>query len=605
MFRRPSSILPNVPIYSLEWGFGEQFGGITNSAIQRTNAFAELGNRRMVFLTVDPKADPKKRTRELQAEGRLSKLVSIRNVWHELRTMSDRKLRNFPCEIDLPQGEPGGEFLEKSAGKYHAERTDAKGKVVRVDYFRKNGSPLASDQHDLLIDGKRARRVTLFSRQGSPIAQWSNLSELYFSWLDTILGTDACVLITDTGGIGGRMRGYRRENVVKVQMLHNLHLKADVIGNEGSLDPIWKNVIINSDKYDVLGVLTEDQRRDLTETQLNPGNLKILSNMYQGGVLNEITPRPKTAGIQVSRLSRQKRIDHTIKAIAKSESATIDVYGFAYTDEFEQQLNDLIDELEVDDRVLLRGYDPRARERFKEASFSLLPSLYEGQGLALIESMAAGCIPIAYDVRYGPSSIITHGVDGFLVPGGDVDALSEMIDHVTSLDDDTLASMRRNAVERAKDYLPDKIVSDWGRVLREAIESKSKLPPTSGVALAVNATTDENTLSMRGKISGVEGLNERAAFAWKSRSANLYGRVPAWCVLEGGSFFVEGAIPASRFDHGEENIFDLFVDVRSNGAPVRLRIKSDGLEVPSPTSNLEPYSTANANLSVKFHSPES
>ena len=32
----------------------------------------------------------------------------------------------------------------------------------------------------------------------------------------------------------------------------------------------------------------------------------------------------------------------------------------------------------------------------------------------LVESMASGCIPIAYDIDYGPSDIITDGVDGFL-----------------------------------------------------------------------------------------------------------------------------------------------------------------------------------------------
>lgn len=599
MFRRPSPILPNLPILTLEWGFGEQFGGITNSAIQRTNAFAELGNRRMVFLTVDPNFDPNERTRQMRAEGRFSKLVSIRNVWHELRAMSDRKLRSYGRQIRSLQGDPSGPILEKPTGEYRAEQTSSKGNKIRTDYFREDGSVVVSDQHDLQIDGKRARRLTLFTSKGHPVGQWTNLSEFYFSWLDSVLGRDLCVLITDTGGIGGRMRGYDRDNVVKVQMLHNLHLKAGTIENDGPLDPIWKNVVINSDKYDVIGVLTEDQRRDLAETQLDPGNLKILSNMYSGSFLEEINPRPKTAGIQVSRLARQKRIDHTIRAIARSEVTTIDIYGFAYNDEFEQRLTDLIDELKVGDRVRLKGYDVQARERFRDRSFSLLPSLYEGQGLAIIESMAAGCIPIAYDVRYGPSSIITHGVDGFLVPSGDVEALATMIDHVATLDDETLARMRKSAVEKAKDYSPEQIVRDWGRVLREAIAFKPTMPVSRGTAVATSFSVDEEILAFGITVSGVASLDREAAIAWKSRSGDRYGRVPAKLVTEVGQQVVEGVVPATRLGSSDDEIVDFFIDVRSNGFPIRLRIKSNGLEIPAPAGKLQPYSTANVNLSVK------
>src|SRR5699024_7865889 len=121
-----------------------------------------------------------------------------------------------------------------------------------------------------------------------------------------------------------------------------------------------------------------------------------------------------------------------------------------------------------------------------------------------------GCIPIAYDVRYGPSSIITHGVDGFLVPSGDIEALAAMINHVTRLDDETLARMRRSAVERAKDYLPEQIVSDWGRVLREAIESKSAMPALKGAAVATSFTVDEEVLTFDIAISDLVDLGREA-----------------------------------------------------------------------------------------------
>ena len=58
---------------------------------------------------------------------------------------------------------------------------------------------------------------------------------------------------------------------------------------------------------------------------------------------------------------------------------------------------------------------PDARRELATASFLLLTSRSEGSPLVLVEAMAAGCLPIAYDVRYGPSDLIRNGRNGFLV----------------------------------------------------------------------------------------------------------------------------------------------------------------------------------------------
>lgn len=52
----------------------------------------------------------------------------------------------------------------------------------------------------------------------------------------------------------------------------------------------------------------------------------------------------------------------------------------------------------------------------------IMPSTQEGYGLAIMEAMACGTPPIAYDSG-GPAEIIRDGENGFLIPTGDYDIL--------------------------------------------------------------------------------------------------------------------------------------------------------------------------------------
>src|SRR5699024_10572700 len=133
-------------------------------------------------------------------------------------------------------------------------------------------------------------------------------------------------------------------------------------------------------------------------------------------------------GVIVGRQASVKRLDHAVRAIAlaaeRDPDLHVDMFGHGQQS---QRLLRLGQELGVDEVITQHGYDPQGKQSFAGASFTLLCSKYEGFGLVLVEAMAAGCIPIAYDIDYGPRDIITDGVDGFLVPDGDVEALAAAI----------------------------------------------------------------------------------------------------------------------------------------------------------------------------------
>lgn len=83
---------------------------------------------------------------------------------------------------------------------------------------------------------------------------------------------------------------------------------------------------------------------------------------------------------------------------------------------------------------------------YREADVLVLPSLIEGMGLVVLEAMASGR-PVIVS-RNGPADLVRDGIDGFIVPIRDPDAIAERIENLRA-NPDLAAEMGRNARERA------------------------------------------------------------------------------------------------------------------------------------------------------------
>lgn len=60
----------------------------------------------------------------------------------------------------------------------------------------------------------------------------------------------------------------------------------------------------------------------------------------------------------------------------------------------------------------------------------LMPAAFTGCSVSLLEAMGRGLVPIVTDLRSGIPELLSHGVNGFIVPVGDVD---RYIDHLIAL----------------------------------------------------------------------------------------------------------------------------------------------------------------------------
>ena len=71
--------------------------------------------------------------------------------------------------------------------------------------------------------------------------------------------------------------------------------------------------------------------------------------------------------------------------------------------------------------VTFLGKQDHVERLFPQAKVLLMPSDHEAFGLAALEGMACGVVPVATQVG-GVAELITAGVDGFLEPVGDVES---------------------------------------------------------------------------------------------------------------------------------------------------------------------------------------
>lgn len=470
MFGR--SVLPRGDYYALTWSIPQEFGGLTNVFLHRAKVFTTLGKRPVQILTLAPDLDPNAAKRRLVRGGLVLKRTKVRNMWDELGRANDKTLAALGASGQQPP-KPASRALAAN-GQRSAELNNDADKLLQVDRFRSTGSRFASDQKDPKVPGTPGGRlVTLYASTGEAVASFPSMARLQSAWLDLVIGQRQAFLINDSQFLADYVAGYRRPNVVTVQALHNTHLTSVPRTITGELSKSKAKLIRRTDDYDMVAVLTEQQHEDLLATALGDDDLRMIPNSRAIPAAPPTAPRRPGDGVMAVRFSYQKHpqaaVQAAFRAHAVNPAVHLDLFGKGYE---EEKVKALVDELGAHEAVTLKGYDPRASERFATASFSLLTSRFEGQGLVLLESMAAGCLPIAFDIRYGPRDIITDGVNGFLVPAGDVEAMSQVILKVAAMSDEELAPLRAAARARAEEFADALILPLWGDELKRALSRK-------------------------------------------------------------------------------------------------------------------------------------
>jgi glycosyltransferase involved in cell wall biosynthesis len=111
----------------------------------------------------------------------------------------------------------------------------------------------------------------------------------------------------------------------------------------------------------------------------------------------------------------------------------------------------------------------------------LFPTSYEGYPIALIEAMAAGCVPVASRLPGITDWIVENGADGFLFPIGDVRLAAQHLLRLL-LDRHRLTDLRRSAREKVSHYSFDSMAEQYYQLLREVLSHPRQISSSRSLA---------------------------------------------------------------------------------------------------------------------------
>jgi len=243
-----------------------------------------------------------------------------------------------------------------------------------------------------------------------------------------------------------------------------------LVGMDHSYFPITKFSI---EKSDGITSISQDLRRHTYEIFGISNDIRVINNFVNVDIYKPISDRTNHEKrlMHISNFRPVKRVTDCIRILAEVVKQT-PAHLYMVGDGPERPAaHHLARDLGIEHHVTFMGKQDHVERIFPTMHVLLMPSEMESFGLAALEAMACGVPPVATRVG-GVPELITHGLDGFLEPVGDIAAqAARVVELLANADLYTEMShaARRTAVER---FASSKIIPQYEDYYREIISAQ-------------------------------------------------------------------------------------------------------------------------------------
>lgn len=448
------------------------FGGLTIAMMRRAKLFAQAG-RSVEITTIDWWLGYPDLVEEWTGSGVMIEGVVIRNIHIDFAEYPDVFLgtpQRFdePHALKIPADFRSHEHPADLGRKRYWYAPGEKRKHSFIEFLRGDGSVYMRTLTNPGLPEWRdpQRPLGIYDHEGHYAYGFPTHFDWWVFWAKTLLAeSDRIPFVIQDIEDEAFFSLWSSAGAQSLQFVHLSHTKDN--SEYGQLKDRWLALHRGETPFGGVVVPTEWQAKEWVQRFGSQTDIFVVPhfNTTWPGEQTEFEARANRVVI-VSRLVPEKRIGDSLRifAVAAAKVSGTELHVFGDGGE-RTALEHLADELGIASRVHFHGYQAEAAREFVTARASLFTSQAEGFGLTILEAMAHGAVPIAFNVRYGPSQMVNHET-GFLVESRNIEEAGAAL--VQLLEAPELGKkLSENAILRASEFTEEGTLEAWAKVIQK------------------------------------------------------------------------------------------------------------------------------------------
>jgi glycosyltransferase involved in cell wall biosynthesis len=194
-------------------------------------------------------------------------------------------------------------------------------------------------------------------------------------------------------------------------------------------------------------------------------NIEVISNpIIHSSEIAKCDFRSKKI-IAAGRLEGVKGFEYLVEAWGKINSKfpdwSVSIYGEG---PLESELKSQIKNNNIKN-ISIYPFDKNIDKHYKDSSILVLTSMFEGQGMVLLEAMHYGLSLVSFKIKSGPLELVKDNKNGFLVKKKSTSELAEKIETLIT-DENLREKFHYNSIEFSKEYSIEKIMKKWNHLFK-------------------------------------------------------------------------------------------------------------------------------------------